>query len=141
MAHEVVAAEGGPDWNEVADRFCRAWTTGTGKPDFYVLADMYAPDPDIIIYDSLPPIEGFRGFDDLRSSIYDGLDRLTVERTGPVEVRSLVGGAAVITAYPMRFAYDFSDGRKHRFDARITEVWERRGDRYVIVHEHPSTVL
>jgi len=43
------------DWNAVADTFCEAWTSPVGKPDFDTLANMYAHDSDIVIYDSLPP--------------------------------------------------------------------------------------
>lgn len=140
MAHYVDATSL-VDWNAVADRFCAAWTSDTGKPDFNSLSEMYAHDDDVVIYDSLPPLNGFRGFSDLRNSIYDDLKELTVQRTDHVIVRSLANGAIVITAYPMRFHYRFADGRTYDFDARISEVWEKRGDRFVIVHEHPSTVL
>ncbi len=129
------------DWNVVADRFCAAWTSDVGKPDFDDLAELYAHDNDTIIYDSLPPIEGFRGFADLNASIYGDLAELRVQRTGEVIARPLARGEVVVTAYPMRFHYRFADGRTYDFDARISEVWERRGDRYVIVHEHPSTTL
>lgn len=134
-------SNGEPDWNAVADIFCAAWSTDDGKPNFDVLAEMYAHDADVVIYDSLAPIEGFRGFEDLRSSIYADLAQLSVQRTGNVEHRSFADGKIVVTAYPLRFAYDFKDGRAYEFDARISEVWELRNQRYVIVHEHPSTVL
>ncbi len=136
-----VAATMAVDWNAVADRFCAAWTSEAGKPDFDTLSAMYAPDDDTVIYDSLPPLEGFRGFSDLRASIYGDLAELKVVRTGDVIARRLAEGAVVVTAYPMRFHYRFANGRTHDFDARISEVWERRGNRYVIVHEHPSTTL
>lgn len=141
MPPNAILAADGPDWNAVADRFCAAWTSPTGTPDFDTLGAMYAPDPDIVIYDSLAPLDGFRGFAAMRSGIYVGLASLDVHRTGEVEERSLANGAVVVISYPMRFAYAFDDGRRLDFDARMSEVWELRGDRYVIVHEHPSTVL
>ncbi len=48
-------------WNERADRFCKAWSSEVGHPDFDTLSKIYATDADIVIYDTLPPIQGFRG--------------------------------------------------------------------------------
>lgn len=128
-------------WEIVADQFCDAWSTSTGEPDYATLAGMYAPDDDVVIFDSLPPLRGFRGFDDMRGSIYDeGLVSLKVVRAGPVDVRRLADGNAVVVSYSLDFEYEFADGPLS-FGGRISQVWERRGERYVIVHEHPSTVI
>lgn len=81
------------DWDRVADDFCHAWTSDIGRPDFDRLAAFYAPDDDVVIFDALPPLEGFRGFAAVRSEIYDGLDRIRVERTGDVTARPLAHGA------------------------------------------------
>lgn len=128
------------DWNAVADAFCAAWTSDEGRPDFETLSQFYAQDADIVIFDTLPPLEGFSGFDDLRLSIYQELESLAVRRTGDVLAKSLASGAVVATAYPFHLSYRFADGRSYEIDARITETWERRGDTYLIVQEHPSTV-
>ena len=128
------------NWEAVADRFCEAWTSSIGKPNFDTLGEMYARDEDVIIYDTLPPLNGFRGFDDLRTSIYEGLASMTTELRGNVTVRALANGEVIVTSYPFHLSYRFDDGRHYEIDARITEVWEKRGERYVIVHEHPSTI-
>lgn len=129
------------DWDSIADLFCRAWSAESDKPDFQTLSTMYAPEPEVVIYDSLPPLNGFRGFADLKSTIYPDLRRLSVKRISPVEWRSFADDRVVIVAYLLRYEYGFRDGRELRFDGRISQLWERRGDRFVIVHEHPSTVL
>jgi len=127
-------------WNERADRFCEAWSSGVGRPDFASLAKVYAPDADVVIFDTLPPMQGFRGFEQMRQSIYPELTTIQVRRTGPIDVKRLVDGAVVVTSYPFHLSYGFADGTGHEIDARISEVWERRAGVYVIVHEHPSTV-
>jgi len=127
-------------WNERADRFCEAWSSGVGRPDFDALSKIYAPDADVVIYDTLPPIQGFRGFEQMRGSIYPELASIQVRRTGPIDVKRLADGAVVVTSYPFHLSYGFSDGTGHEIDARISEVWEKRAGAYVIVHEHPSTV-
>lgn len=127
------------DWIAVADAFCHAWSSNQGLPDYDYLSNLYAHDNDIIIYDSLPPLKGFRGFSQLRSEIYPGLSAILVQRTGDVVARELANGQAVVTCYPFRLEYSFDDGRKMVINARISEVWERRSDGYRIVHEHPST--
>lgn len=66
--------------------------------------------------------------------------RIAVHRTGPVAVKALAGGQVIVTAYSFHLSYRFDDERAYEIDARISEVWERRADGYVIVHEHPSTI-
>ena len=56
-------SETNPDWDRAADEFCQAWSSDVGRPDYARLADFYAPDPDVVIYDSLAPLAGFRGFE------------------------------------------------------------------------------
>lgn len=130
-----------PDWERIADAFCAAWTSDEGRPDFEALAQFYAHDDDVVIYDTLPPLEGFRGFAALSREIYSGLERIAVERTGPVTAKPIAGGAAFATAYPFHLSYAFDDGRVYEIDARITKVWERRPEGWRIVQEHPSTAL
>ena len=128
------------DWNDVADAFCAAWTSDQGRPDFETLSQFYAHDADVVIFDTLPPLEGFNGFHDLRLSIYQDLEKIAVRRTGDVLAKSLASGTVVATAYPFHLSYRFSDGRSYEIDARITETWEWRENTYLIVQEHPSTV-
>lgn len=127
------------EWEARADRFCQAWSSEAGVPDFTALADFYASDPDVRIYDTLPPLEGFLGFRHMREAIYPSLAFIRVRRTGPVEVKSLCNGQVVVTSYPFDLSYGYPDRTVHEISARISEVWERRDGRYVIVHEHPST--
>jgi ketosteroid isomerase-like protein len=127
-------------WNDRADRFCQAWSSEVGRPDFGTLSKLYAPDADVVIYDTLPPIQGFRGFEQMRQSIYPEFTYIHVRRTGPIDVKRLAGGAVVVTSYPFHLGYGFSNGTGHEIEARISEVWEKRNGEYLIVHEHPSTV-
>ena len=127
------------EWQDRVDLFCRAWSSEVGVPDFATLAELYASDPDITIYDTLPPLEGFQGFDHMRVSIYPSLALVRVRRTGPVKLKSLCDGQVVVTSYPFHLTYGYADNTRHEISARISEVWERRDSGYVIVHEHPST--
>ncbi len=127
-------------WNERADRFCKAWSSEVGRPDFDTLSKLYAADADVVIYDTLPPIHGFCGFAQMRQSIYPDLTYIDVRRAGPIAVKRLAAGGVVVTSYPFHLSYGFSNGTSHEIEARISEVWEKRAGEYVIVHEHPSTV-
>lgn len=94
----------------------------------------------MVICDTLPPIHGFRGFEQMRQSIYPGLARILVRRTGPIAVKHLVAGSVVVVSHPFHLSYGFANGTGHEMEARISEVWEWRAGKYVIVQEHPSTV-
>ncbi|AYC31863.1 nuclear transport factor 2 family protein [Pseudomonas cavernae] len=128
------------EWENRVDGFCLAWSSETGRPNYEALSKLYAPDADVQIYDTLPPIEGFQNFSRMRSTIYPELAAINVCRTGPINFKILCNGNVVVTNYPFHLSYGFADGTGHEIDARISEVWEKRGDTYVIVHEHPSTI-
>ena len=128
------------EWENRADEFCRAWSSEVGRPNFEALSQLYAADSDVVIYDTLPPLAGFRGFEEMRQQIYPELCRIEVRRTGALLLKSLCEGRVVVTAYPFHLSYGFTDGQRYEIDARITETWEQRPEGYRIVQEHPSTV-
>ena len=89
------------EWQQRIEDYCEAWTTYDGKPDFKRIGEYYAHDPDVIIYDTLPPLEGFTGFEALRA-IYPNLERLVVTPNKDVQVRLLAGGTVAITTHTFR---------------------------------------
>lgn len=127
-------------WQQRIENYCEAWTTYDGKPDFDRIGEYYAHDPDVIIYDTLPPLEGFTGFEALRA-IYPNLERLVVTPNKDVRVRLLAGGTVAITTHTFRLAHTPKGGAKFEVDARQSNVWEKRDGKWLIVHEHPSTVV
>lgn len=130
------------DWERVADCFCGAWTTEDGQPDYTLLRELYSEDGDVVIYDSLPPLEGFRGFEEMAAEIYaHDLMALSVERSGAIEKRELGDGSAIVVSYPLSFLYRFKGKPPLEFEARISQVWELQDPGFRIVHEHPSTII
>ncbi|MCC5621981.1 DUF4440 domain-containing protein [Nostoc sp. CHAB 5715] len=128
------------EWQNRIQEYCEAWTTDSGHPNFERLATFYAMDSDVVIYDSLPPLEGFAGFAEMRS-IYPGLSQLSVSPNQDLQVKLLAEGRVAVTAFTSRMAYTFEDGNEFEVSARHTDVWEKRNNQWLIVHEHPSTVI
>lgn len=128
------------EWQSRIHEYCEAWTTDSGHPDFERLATFYAMDSDVVIYDSLPPLEGFAGFAEMRS-IYPGLSRLSVSPNQDLQVKFLAEGQVAVTVFTSWMAYTFEDGNEFEVNARHTDVWEKRNNQWLIVHEHPSTVI
>lgn len=128
------------EWQNRIQEYCKAWTTDSGQPNFEHLATFYAMDSDIVIYDSLPPLEGFAGFAEMRS-IYPGLSRLYVSPNQDLQVKFLAEGQVAVTAFTSQMSYTFEDGNEFVVNARHTDVWEKRNNQWLIVHEHPSTVI
>ncbi|AFY97007.1 YybH family protein [Chamaesiphon minutus] len=128
------------EWQNRIQEYCEAWTTDSGCPNFDRLETFYAMDSDVVIYDSLPPLEGFTGFAQMRS-IYPGLLRLTVSPNQDLQVKLLADGQVAVTAFTSHMAYRFEDGNEFKVNARHTDVWEKRNNQWLIVHEHPSTVI
>lgn len=127
-------------WQQRIETYCKAWTTDTGKPDFETLSTFYAKDNDVVIYDSLPPLEGFTGFDQM-TEIYPGLTRLEVLPNRDLRVKYVADNRVAITAFTSQMSYTFENGKTFKIKARHSDVWEKRGDAWLIVHEHPSTTI
>jgi ketosteroid isomerase-like protein len=128
------------EWENRIHEYCEAWTTDSGHTDFDRLATFYAMDSDVVIYDSLPPLEGFAGFAEMRS-IYPGLSRLSVSPNQDLQVKFLAEDQVAVTVFTSRMRYTFEDGNEFELNARHTDVWEKRNNQWLIVHEHPSTVI
>ena len=126
-----------------ADRWCAAWSAGSGQGDFDTLEPMYTKDEDVPIFDTIEPLMGFRGYADMKSSIYSGgqLEGLELERSGEVEVKNIAQGGAVILTWPLTITYTLPGKSAKAVPARMTQVLERRDSDWLIVLEHPSTII
>lgn len=129
------------EWQQRIDDYYAAWAIETGRPNFERLSQIYAEDPDIIFYDILPPLEGYRGFDALQREVYADIVRMTATPNKDLRVWMLAEGRVAITAQTYRQSIVFRTGKSFAVDARETDVWERRDGRWRIVHAHASSVI
>lgn len=130
------------DFQKRIDEYGRRWTMTDGAIDLTKLDEFYAPDEGVVIYDFAPP-----GVSTSWAAHRKGLERelfskLRVNRFVPrqdVTVR-LVGDKAAVTTFTFDYENQEKGGKKFKITGRQSNVWERRGGNWVIVHEHGSPV-
>ena len=122
------------------DEYGKRWTMTDGAIDLTKLDAFYAPDENVIIIDFALP-----GVSTTWAAHRKGLDKelfstLKAHKLVPrqdVTLR-LVGDTAAVTTFTFDYAIERKDGEKLKGTGRQSNVWERRGGGWVIVHEHSS---
>jgi ketosteroid isomerase-like protein len=133
---EARAAGGEPDLKAMMRKTMEAWQT----LDPAKAAPLYAKDATLAFYDIAPlkftgwaeyaqgTAQIFAGFSSLKITINDDL---RTERRGNVAWATATFRADIVN----------KDGSQVALDGRWTLIWERRGDEWLIVHEHGSVPL
>jgi ketosteroid isomerase-like protein len=125
------------DFDQLIDEYYTAWNTG--NPDN--AAKFYAKDEGVIIYD-LTPLQ-YRGWEEYKDGIRRNLmSKLTGGSVTQGNDLKIVRRENVAwTTMTNHFSFKLKDGRMIETDARHTAIWERRRDKWLIVHEHISAPM
>jgi len=130
------------DFQKRIDEYGRRWTMTNGKIDLAKLDEFYAPDENVIIFDNAPPGMSTNWAAHRRELQKELFSKLKAHRLVPrqdVTLR-LVGDTAAVTTFIFDYDLEWQDGKKLQGTGRQSNVWERRGGGWVIVHEHSSPV-
>ena len=128
---------GGGDFGALIKRYYTAWSTL--NPDN--AAPLYAKDADLVFYDISPlKYTGWREYrDNFIKNVAPEFSSLTITPNDDLKVTRR--GSLAITTLTFHLAAKQKDGTALEFDGRHTIVWERKGARWVIIHEHVSKPL
>jgi ketosteroid isomerase-like protein len=100
-------------------------------------APYYAKDPGLVFYD-VKPFE-HRGWDAYQTGARELLSSFKSGRFVPRDdAQVLVTGTHAVGVATVDMDIEGKDGKRASTDARWTVVWERRGNAWLIVHEHVS---
>ena len=122
------------------NEYGKRWTMTDGAIDLTKLDEFYAPDENVIIFDIAPPgvsmtwVAHRKGLD---KELFSTLKAHKLVPRQDVTLR-LVGDTAAVTTFTFDYAIERKDGEKLKGTGRQSNVWERRGGGWVIVHEHSS---
>jgi ketosteroid isomerase-like protein len=130
------------DFQQRIDAYGELWTMTDGEIDLTALDRFYAPDADVIIFDFAPPGVSRSWAEHRRGLERKLFSNLLTNRFVPRQdvTLKLVGNNAAITTFTFDYENQARDGQQFQVTGRQTNVWERRGDNWVIVHEHGSPV-
>jgi ketosteroid isomerase-like protein len=129
-------------FQEIIDDYGRAWLMTDGCLDLSRLDRFYAAGEGVIIFDFAPPgvsTTWAAHREALREQLFA---KLKVNRYVPRQDVTLrrIGPDAAVTSFTFDYENEALDGTRFTLTGRQSNVWERRGDSWVIVHEHGSPV-
>ena len=118
--------------------YCAAWSSG--NPDN--AARFYAQDSNLVFYDVAPfSYHGWKEYDQgVRKEFFnDNFESATLSAGKDLKVTRR--GTIAWTTVSMHLSEKTKDGNGLEKDLRYTGIWERRGNGWVLVHEHLSAPL
>lgn len=125
------------EFKELIHQYYEAWSSGSvEKP-----APLYAKDANLVFFDVAPlKYNGWEEykqgvqknfFDNMTSATLTPKDDLAITRRGNVAWTTVTG----------HISAKMKDGKGLEADIRHTAIWEKRGGKWLIVHDHLSTPM
>jgi uncharacterized protein (TIGR02246 family) len=129
--------KGGDDFNELIKSYYTAWNTL--NPDN--AASMYAKDADLVFFDIAPlKYSNWQEYsDNFKKNVAPGFTALTLTPNNDVKITRR--GDMALTTLTFHLSAKGKDGTAMDFDCRHSIVWEKRGGKWLIIHEHVSKPL
>lgn len=134
---ESKTADDASQFKGLINQYCAAWSSGnTDNP-----AKLFAKEANLVFYD-LAPLK-YTGWEEYKQGVqktfFESMtsvtltpkDDLLVTRRGNIAWTSVTGHVSA----------KMKDGKGMELDYRHTAVWEKRGGKWLIVHDHISTPL
>jgi ketosteroid isomerase-like protein len=122
-------------------RYCQLWNAAAKADDPDKVAGLYAKDPGLVFYD-LEPYE-YHGWSEYRQGVKtELLDKMmSLDLKPGKDLEAKEKDSVAWTTVTLHVGIVWQNGHRQNFDARHTAVWEKRGERWLIVHEHMSEPL
>jgi ketosteroid isomerase-like protein len=133
----VAQKKGGPDFNRIIKEYYAAWSTL--NPDNP--APAYAKDADLVFFD-IDPVKytSWQQYhDNFKNNVAPGFTSLTITPNDDVKITR--SGNLAIASLTFRLVAKAKDGSPLEFTGRHTIVFQKRGAKWLIIHEHVSKPL
>jgi len=133
----VAQKQGGPDFKRLIKEYYAAWSTL--NPDNP--APAYAKDADLVFFD-IDPLKytGWQQYHDtFKNTVAAGFTSLTITPNDDLKITR--SGNLAVGTLTFKLAAKAKDGTSMDFTGRHTIVWQKRGAKWLIIHEHVSKPL
>ena len=108
-----------------------------GKLQAETMAPFFAKEPELVFYD-LAPMK-FVGWAEYEKALHELLGRYeSLQILAKDDLRATRHGNVVWVTTTFHLAGKKKDGKSVVIDGRHTAIWEKRGEKWLIVHEHWS---
>ena len=124
-------------FRKLVDNLCAAWSSGTVDAP----AKFYAKDSGLVFYDVAPfSYHGWKEFQaGVQKEFLEGAE--SIKLSAGKDLRVTRHGLMAWTTVTMHLYEKAKDGKTTDADMRYTGIWERRGAKWLLVHEHLSVPM
>jgi ketosteroid isomerase-like protein len=133
----VAQKKAGPDFNRIIKEYYAAWSTL--NPDNP--APAYAKDADLVFFD-IDPVKytSWQQYhDNFKNNVAPGFTSLTITPNDDIKITR--SGNLAIATLTFKLVAKAKDGSPVEFTGRHTVVFQNRGGKWLIIHEHVSKPL
>jgi len=124
------------EFKDLIDRYYAAWSSMNADN----AAQFYAKDADLVFYD-IAPLK-YNGWSEYKEGVKAFFGTVTNSKLTPKnDLKVTRRGNIAWTSVTFRLTATPKAGGSMELDARHTAIWENRGGKWLIVHEHVSAPL
>jgi len=105
--------------------------------DMESLAPFYSKERGNVFFNDVEPVK-FEGWEEFKEAEAKIMSRMSTWKVEPNDVRVTVWGKVAVSTATPSLTGRSKAGKSYNLTLRHTAVWERKGDRWLIVHEHWS---
>jgi len=124
-------------FHKLIDDYCAAWSAGNADAP----AKFYAQNDGLVFYDVAP--FKYNGWKEYRGGVQkeflEGAD--AIKLTAGKDLKVTRHGLMAWTTVTIHLYEKAKDGKTTDVDMRYTGIWERRGAKWLLVHEHLSVPM
>jgi ketosteroid isomerase-like protein len=124
-------------FRKLIDDYCAAWSSGNADAP----AKFYAQEDDLVFYDIAP--FSYHGWKEYHLGVQkEFLDNAaSIKLTAGKDLKVTRRGNVAWLTVSMHLSEVSKDGKTTEIQVRYTGIWERRGQSWLLVHEHLSVPL
>lgn len=125
-----------PEFKRLIDRYYAAWNSLTPNN----AAPLYAKDAGLVFYDIVPlKYTGWAEYEHGVRNVLSGFETLKLTPNNDLKITRR--GNIAWTTLTLHLSAKQKSGAQMEIDCRHTAIWEKRGRKWLIVHEHFSAPL
>jgi len=124
-------------FRKLTDDYCAAWSSGNVDAP----AKFYSQEDGLVFYDLAP--FSYHSWKDYRAGVQKEFLNSSeeIKLTAGKDLKVKRRGTIAWTTVPIHLLVKTKDGKATEMDIRYTGIWEKRGPRWTLVHEHLSAPL
>ena len=124
-------------FRKLTDEYCAAWSSGNADTP----AKFYAQNDGLVFYDLAPfAYKGWKQYHEgVKKEFLDSAE--TLKLTAGKDLKVTRHGLIAWTTVTLHLYEKTKDGKTTDLDLRYTGIWEKRGAKWRLVHEHLSTPI